>query len=724
MPTILTEEQSQVIHHPVGVHARVMAVAGSGKTTTLAHRIIHLIQQGLATPDQIQVLMYNRSIRMDFSRRISQLSLPPHRQPRINTFHSYALAIITQTESTPHARWYDGSIASLNLTRARRQACQDLQVEPEQIDIDLARDAIRAWKSELIPPARARWHGDDELETEALPRIYALFEERRLAENALTYDDFIPEAINILHNDPDLLQRCQQTRHLIVDEYQDIDQRQHTLIELIAQGGSDLMMVGDDDQTIYEWRGARANYILRDFEKTFTNKPQAIYRLTHSFRFGYTIAQAADNLIQHNQHRLAKSLIAHHIEQPSQIHCIPALPRHWLDEPDQAADPPTATIVTAIAQLMQQHSPRDIKVLARAWRPLLMLSMQLRLIQIPHQLEGYQDPLRDPVATLVRRYYEIIEHLDNTSNTSDDRTLRNVANRPFRRISGRDITDLTQHMRDQELTYRQALLSPEGQSLYSITEDLFALEPLFTQRRAEPGSAHLLLQTLDQQVNLSHFLQTDHGAEGAGPVSLALLQVYAEYTNLAYDDFAREMSNSDTTLGQPPDRTLGLTTIHQAKGLEWDHVVIADCLEGSLPQHRANRNSVQDSAVGNRPPTHSTWLENERRLFYVALTRARQQVIIGLATDDDDTTSRFIEELDLEPTQQLAKAIVNLGQDDPQALAMTARSWNNRHHILQQLQQSYAPLLPEEVADHLQQVQRSPRPKPAGYHEAYPFNIT
>ena len=134
-----------------------------------------------------------------------------------------------------------------------------------------------------------------------LPLVYQEFEKLRRSENALTFDDFVPLAVSLLEHNPVVNQRnCQNVQYLIVDEYQDINYGQQRLIELLAGVQADVMVVGDDDQTIYEWRGARPNYILNDFAQVFQNKPVLDYRLSRSFRFGPLIAQCASNVISWN----------------------------------------------------------------------------------------------------------------------------------------------------------------------------------------------------------------------------------------------------------------------------------------------------------------------------------------------------------------------------------------------------------------------------------------
>ncbi|NLH09682.1 MAG: ATP-dependent helicase [Chloroflexi bacterium] len=154
---------------------------------------------------------------------------------------------------------------------------------------------------------------------------------------------------------------CNQVDYIIVDEYQDVNLGQQKLIELLAGQRADVMVVGDDDQTIYEWRGAQPSYILREFRSVFSNKPHADYRLSHSFRFGPVIAQCAHNVITFNATRVEKLLIAHRVGQPAQIHIITADEKDAIDINKQL----TREIATLVTK--KGVKPESIAVLVRMY---------------------------------------------------------------------------------------------------------------------------------------------------------------------------------------------------------------------------------------------------------------------------------------------------------------------------------------------------------------------
>ena len=308
----LTDEQLSVIHHPIGKHARVLAVAGSGKSFTMACRIQHLVQECHVAPHAIRVLMFNRLARQQFRTHLDRTGLPDTMQPEVHTFHSYSFRVINtmvRIGVLPGlTQFWTGEKEELVwLTAKRAIECLERKgcIPPNTIETENTLNAISLWKGALLPPNRAgSWS------TPMMHLVYEEFERMRLEKSALTFDDFIPMAIDILETNVDARKRwCGPVEYLIVDEYQDVNFGQQRLLELLADGKADVMAVGDDDQCIYEWRGARPNYIVHDFEKVFNHKPHAMYQLSHSFRFGLPIARAASFLIHQNTRRVNKDVI-------------------------------------------------------------------------------------------------------------------------------------------------------------------------------------------------------------------------------------------------------------------------------------------------------------------------------------------------------------------------------------------------------------------------------
>lgn len=319
----LTKEQRDVVTHPFGKHARVLAVAGSGKTTTMAHRIKYLVEQQI-NPNRIRVLMFNRLARIQFKDKLAEVGVPEGLRPQVHTFHSFSYQLIGEMIASgllPDTLefWIEDreEMVRIWVHRALHNLETRRRIPPDSVDPDEVIEAIGLWKGSLIPPLsdRAGYRGNN-----LVPLVYEEFEKLRNQQGGITYDDFVPLAVGALESVKEIRQKwCGQADFIIVDEYQDVNYGQQRLIELLAGKRADVMVVGDDDQTIYEWRGARPNYILREFRTVFANKPHVDYTLSRSFRFGPVLAQCAQNVIAFNANRIPKPLIAHDPARPAHL---------------------------------------------------------------------------------------------------------------------------------------------------------------------------------------------------------------------------------------------------------------------------------------------------------------------------------------------------------------------------------------------------------------------
>jgi DNA helicase-2/ATP-dependent DNA helicase PcrA len=235
----LTDEQLAVIHHPLGQHARVLAVAGSGKSYTMACRIQHLVQDCNIPPHAIQVLMFNRLARQQFRSYLDRTGLPDVLQPDVHTFHSFSYHVIREMlriDVLPGlTQFWTGEQEELIWLIARR-AIESLErqkkIPPNTVGSEDALNAISLWKGALLPPQRA-----GSFASPYLPLVYAEFERMRLEKSALTFDDFIPLVVDILENNTNARRRwCGPVEYLIVDEYQDVNRGQQCLLELLTEG--------------------------------------------------------------------------------------------------------------------------------------------------------------------------------------------------------------------------------------------------------------------------------------------------------------------------------------------------------------------------------------------------------------------------------------------------------------------------------------------------------
>lgn len=696
----LTAEQIAVVQHPTGRHARVLAVAGSGKTTTMAQRIKYLITEQHVHPQHILVLMFNRLARLQFQTRLAQVGLSPQQQPPVHTFHSLAYRFIQQMMqrgAVPNATqfWFDDerifyhvNVAITRLERAN--AIPTGAVDPEE-----AVTAISLWKGSLIPPERAGYRGDT-----FIPLVYAEYEKLRVQQTALSFDDFIPLTVGFLEQEATVaLQWCGRVQHLIVDEYQDINFGQQRCIELLAGDKADVMVVGDDDQTIYEWRGARPSYILREFQTVFAGKPHTDYTLSRSFRFGPVIAQAAYNTISHNTTRVEKALVAHTAAQAAELHVI-------ADGPETDSN---AELAAQIIRLVKDEHvpPAEIRVLVRTFSQLARLEAVFLARGVPYRVEGRQPFFERKENRTLLDYLRLALALDAPATQVTEDWLLSIANTPSRKLPRENLSQALRSARFHQGTPRQALaqlVDDPRSPLYAsqqerVIELVALLDTLRRRVTSETGltAGNLLRWLVDTLHYLDHFAQYYGDGWESFDRQRAVRNFldYAQGTGLPPADFLKHIDTLDTTRGVPEEQQLVLTTVFREKGCEYDYVFIPDCIEGYMPCLRESGSLIFDTAGLVAAPEPSQAVENERRLFYVALTRARQAVYIGTTAApkglSEPLPSRFLDELQLTATVQVMGALQRLaaGEGNADALLRSVQRFGGVRKVVKHLTAEY-----------------------------------
>lgn len=660
----LTSEQELVVHHPVGSHARVLAVAGSGKSTTLAHRIKYLIESYQSPPNAMLVLMFNTLARKQFISHLDRIGLPSNLQPSVHTFHSFSFQVINEAKkagllSVKTQFWLSDKSEYIwvSLKRVIAQLEREKKVSPDSIDPDQAMQAISLWKGSLIPPHRAR-----SIMHPHLPLVYQTFEEFRLSQNAITYDDFIPTAVELLENNPSFYRKfCSNLEHLIIDEYQDVNLGQQTLIELLAGEKADVMVVGDDDQTIYEWRGARPNYILKDFAVVFDNKPIQDYRLSRSFRFGPTIAQSAANVISCNAIRVEKPLIAFQTSKYGSIQIF----NGGLESNKALTD--------EVQMLLEQEhvSPQEIVVLSRMFCQMDALECEFLLRGIPYRVDGLQPFYKRKEIAALLDYIQLAEHFYSPMNDELEKMLLNVINKPSRMLSRSLIERLISWGKYKRLSLKEilseAMTNPEYKlngwqknNIYDLVDFLLMV------RRYLDKDAGEVLQIMVDWLNYLDYFQKYYGSGETADEKANAVTHFIEFVKtqkLTPLQLLEHLNLLDTTRGKPEEQLIVFTTIYRTKGLEFDYVLIPQCDEGLFPYLKGQQLDIFDSRDFNRNNNTSPTLENERRLFYVGITRARKAVMIGTSGNP----SRFLEEIKLSSTKIVMELMQSMANGDHSA---------------------------------------------------------
>ena len=745
----LTDEQIQIINHPDGSHGKVLSVAGSGKTTTMAYRIKHLIQERQVPKHQIQVLMFNRAARDQFVDTLAkeEIGIPKNEQPQVNTFHSYSYRLINKHG---FRQWFGDTeeLAHIALLRAVEKVRRDMYLDDDDLGVYEADQAIGLWKSALIPPSRAGYAGNY---SDAYVAVYKAFEEERLGKNAITFDDFVPLAINELQVNPSLRHSTSaKLKYIIVDEYQDINLGQQRLIECLASHGADLMVVGDDDQTIYEWRGARSDYILGEFDATFDNKPHITYKLTNSFRFGYIIAQSSYNVITHNTNRIEKQLLSRKPTEECHVSLIA--------DTDIADGYANRSLAEEILSLVMDKGvcPSDIRVLGRTFAQLNSFETELMQRKIPFQVIGHKPFLLAGESQALLDYVRVASKLRNIPNDATRRQFINIANKPSRYLARRSMERMIDEGRREGMTLHELLHETlQDTSRFSNQRQRDRLEELTDVLEAisreldseEEPLAGPLLEQIDQELEFQQHYKNYYGEGETSLIRMDTIRTfiaYAHLTEMKWKDFIEHTEKADTSFGMPEDQWIKMTTVHRTKGLEFDYVIVPNCEEGYMPVVGSDNDPTYDTTNPRRTPKAAEWIENERRLFYVAATRAKKGLYIGapalVSKSENSATSgmsytgqqaavgqreslkssRFLEEMELDVTQEVATELVRALQGDQENKLMeVCRRYSGFHRIVGTIKGAYSLFFCRRDRTRLAQMSLSNAERPFEYKQEY-----
>lgn len=658
----LTAEQCAVVEAPGDAHLTVLAVAGSGKTTTMVHRLAELAARGVA-PATMRAVMFNKAAQRAFESRLAARLAGTGvdaRALRVQTWHALAYGIVRHLEKTGAVERMPLATEEGRILRAVAECVREEFAErAERPAEDDGRDperclaAIREWKSMLVAPARAG-HADDDF----LVSVYARFERLRARERFRTFDDLVRDAVAALEADPARLGLADRFEHLVVDEFQDCDHAQFRLLELLAGTRARVTVVGDDDQTIHEWRGARSAFIRGGFAARFTAHPHRAFALTTSFRFGPALAAAAERAIAPAEGRVAKPIVAADPAQDSRLVVISASEaaaprassRGGADTTAHAAPGALDPLVERLETLLARGTPAsDIVVLGRSWAQLLAFEWRLLAAGVPFAMDEHAAFARDPSLGLLLAYLVAARTFRHPLDEALAANAARILNRPFRGLSRKGIDMILKDGVREGLTLADIATDDDLQRLAGFhggaRGELKALGATLLKamrRGQQEGGAASAIRLVRAEVDLREAL-----AAHRSPASVAeclrayeVLEDYARADGCALDALEARLAAVDTTQGRAPADCVRVTTIHRVKGLEWDFVLIPECDEGWMPLAGDESSPCFDTKDPSRTLDRSPAIESERRLFYVAITRARTACFVGAG--DEAARSRFL----------------------------------------------------------------------------------
>ena len=636
----------------------VLAGAGSGKTRVLTHRIAHLVEDLNVAPWQIMAITFTNKAAAEMRERLQTLIGGGARGMWVSTFHSMCVRILrTDCERVGFAKGftiYDDSDSK----RLVEQIMDELNIDKKRYPIPALRNRISQAKNDLqVAEVFAEKTSDQVGQVAA--RVYTRLQERLRQLNAFDFDDLLLYTWLLLKNHPDVLAAYQNRfRYLMVDEYQDTNHAQYVLTQLLAAAHKNIMVVGDDDQSIYSWRGADLRNIL-DFEKDY---PEArVVKLEENYRSMGNILAAANAVIANNLTRKPKKLFT---SKPAgdKISVYSAT-----DERDEGR--------WIASEIEHQHgegmSYNQIAVFYRTNAQSRMLEDMLMRAGVPYRLIGGtrffdRAEIRDVMA-----------YLNLVVNPANDVAAHRVINVPKRGIGKTTVEHIDYVARETGITFLQAaeLCIADDQIRSATRKAIAEFVALIHEAQGYAGDLRKVVEAIVDKAGLIRVLEAENSDDAAGRIEniQELFGVVDEYAQ-THDDAdalfepptAEDAPEADD---EPPVRTfqanslpdfvewvtlrtdmdtvaedgeaITMMTIHAAKGLEFDCVFVAGMEESLFP----HGNSSQDSQG----------LEEERRLAYVAITRARKKLYLTNAftrqifgQSSANPPSRFIGEIPLE----------------------------------------------------------------------------
>lgn len=645
----LNKEQRQAVETTEGP-LLVLSGAGTGKTRVLTTRIAYILQQRKAMPWQILAVTFTNKASKEMKERLEKMIGADAFSVWLGTFHSIGIRILRKHGS---ALGLDSNFIVLDSDdqeRLLKQMMQEAGVDIKKYTPASLLDVIQRWKDKgLLPSQVTVAQNSGYCEGRAL-WFYQKYQERLRTLNAVDFGDLLLLPLALFQSNPDILALYQKQFHyILVDEYQDTNVAQYLLLRLLAKGHGNICCVGDDDQSIYSWRGAEVENIL-SFQKVF---PTAlIIRLERNYRSTAHILGAASGLIKFNQGRLGKTLkTADELGNEGEKVKVTG---YWsgLQEAEK--------IATLIMQENRKGMPlSDMAILVRATFQTRQFEEVLMRFGIAYKIIGgfkfyEREEIKDAVA-----------YLRLVLNPNDDLAFLRVVNKPRRGVGPQALETLMQTAKEKKISLYDAITWAPLKPLLRKTLDGFIL--LLKQAREKAMSA-FPAEVARYILNESGYIQMwkqDKSVEAGGRVEnlMELYTVLDEFKSIEeFIEYATLVTDVDE---QALADQLVVMTLHASKGLEFKHIYLPGWEEGLFPHQKALDESGENG------------LEEERRLAYVGITRARERAFISFACNrrmygqtQNALPSRFIEEL---PTEHI---ILNNPAAKSQKMDMIEPAWS------------------------------------------------
>ena len=635
----LNGPQREAVHHTEGP-LLILAGAGSGKTRVLTHRIAYLIEEKGINPWNILAITFTNKAAGEMRERVDQIVGFGAESIWVSTFHSTCVRILRRHIDR---LGYDTNFTIYDTDDQKtlmKDVCKRLQIDTKVYRERNLLAAISAAKNELITPEEYRLQAEGDFGRQKIASVYEEYEKQMRANNALDFDDLLLKAVQLFQTQPEVLDYYQERfRYIMIDEYQDTNTVQFQLVSLLAAKYRNLCVVGDDDQSIYKFRGANIRNIL-NFEQVFEDA--RVIKLEQNYRSTSTILDAANAVIRNNRGRKEKTLWTDN-GQGEKI---------TFRQFDTAYDE-AEYIVGDIKENIENGrcNYNDNAVLYRTNAQSRLLEEKLVAANIPYKIVG-------GINFYARREIkDLLAYLKTIDNARDDLAVRRIINVPKRGIGLTSVNRLQEYALARDISFYEALLGADlipgiGRGIARL-ESFAALMEHFRTRADEISISQLLDEILETTGYIEE-LKTEGEIEAE-----ARIENIDELKNkiAAYEEACQEQGERPSLSGFLEEVALVadvdsldensdyvvLMTLHSAKGLEFPQVYLAGMEDGLFPSYM--------TITADDPEE----IEEERRLCYVGITRAKEHLTLTCAKrrmvrgeTQYNKMSRFLKEIPME----------------------------------------------------------------------------
>lgn len=634
----LNEPQREAVLHTDGP-LLILAGAGSGKTRVLTHRIAYLIDERGVNPWNILAITFTNKAAEEMRQRVDSLVSFGAESIWVSTFHSACVRILRRFIDR---LGYDNRFTIYDTDDQKtlmKEVCRKVDIDTKVYKERNLLAAVSSAKNEMILPDEFELNAGGDFGQLKIAKVYREYEAQLKANNALDFDDLLVKTVQLLETQPDVLEYYQERfRYIMVDEYQDTNTVQFRLVRLLAGKYRNLCVVGDDDQSIYKFRGANIRNIL-DFEHEF---PDAhVVRLEQNYRSTGNILNAANGVIRNNRNRKEKTLWTDNGEGE----------KIQLRQFDTAFDEAEYIAEDIKKEVQEGASYNDSAVLYRTNAQSRLFEEKFIAMNIPYKIVG-------GINFYARREIkDLLAYLKTVDNGQDDLAVRRIINVPKRGIGLTTINRIQESADERGIGFYEALLAPElipgvGRSVSKL--DSFAALIEYFKGQTEKESITDLLREIIEKTRYVESLEAEDKVEAESRIENIdeLVNKAAAYEEDCQDrgeeaslsGFLEEVAlvADIDSLDEDQDYVV-LMTLHSAKGLEFPHVYLAGMEDGLFPSYMTITSDDNED------------LEEERRLCYVGITRAEEKLTLTCARrrmvrgeTQFNKMSRFIKEIPME----------------------------------------------------------------------------